>query len=355
MPRTERARLSESIERIGPEIAEEVTGVFLGLHPDWVERYGDRARKFGIEDALFHLRFLAGSIVAGDPALFEDYVRWTAGMLSKRSIAPEFLLENIEQIRNALHTRLKPSEMAALEPYFAAGLALDMEALGQSSPSAGDEDPLELTRTMFTQAILSGERAGAVTILLEAIRDGVDPVDIHVDVLQQALYRVGEKWESNEISVAEEHMATAITQFAIASLYPHLKRSPEERGSMLLAGTQGELHQVGAMMLADVLESDGWDIRFLGTNMPARDIIQTVEDRKPTVLGISTTMVYNLPSVATLIEACKALPGCEDLRVIVGGGAYRRNTTLYREVGADAYAPNLLNAREQLRGWSRVA
>jgi len=355
MSRADRARLSESIEQFASEIAEEVTGVFLALHPDWVTRYGDRARKLGIEDAVFHLRFLAGSVVSGEPDLFEDYVRWTAGMLSKRSIGPEFLFENIEQIRAALRTRLTPSEMAALEPYFAAGLSVDTAVLGQSSPAAEDADPLELTRNLFTQAILRGERAVAVTILLEALHDGVDPVDIYVDVLQQALYRVGRLWESNEISVAEEHMATAITQFAIASIYPRLKRSSEARGSMLLTGTQGELHQVGAMMLADVLEADGWDIRFLGANMPPRDIIHTVGERKPAVLGVSTTMVFNLPGVTDLIDSCRALPGCENLRIIVGGGAYRRNPALYQEVGADGYAPDLRSAREQLREWSSVA
>ena len=51
-------RLGERLEQLKPEVAEKVTQVFLEQHPEWLLKYGERARKFGIEDARFHICLL---------------------------------------------------------------------------------------------------------------------------------------------------------------------------------------------------------------------------------------------------------------------------------------------------------
>ncbi len=77
---------------------------------------------------------------------------------------------------------------------------------------------------------------------------------------------------------------------------------------MVLTGVQGEMHQVGANMVADVLEFHGWEVRFLGTNLPQAGILRVVEEQRPDVVGISATMLFNLPRVRELIESIRALP-----------------------------------------------
>jgi len=343
-----RLRLAAALERLRDTVAHDVTEVFLARHPDWLDRYGERARIRGIEDAAFHIRFLAGSIAAGEPGQFADYARWTARVLQNRGIEPAFVAENIEQVGDALRERLEVEQAAYIAPYLAAGLEALREPEPDSSPS-DRVDALGLTCSLYTQAILAGERAAALTIIKEAVQEGADPIDLYVDVLQEAQYRVGRQWERNAITVTQEHMATAITQLVIAHLYAHLEPATNRRGRMVLTGTHGELHQVGAMMLADVLEADGWDLRFLGTNMPHEGIVQAVEDHQPDVLGISTTMLFNIPRVQELMAACRDLPGMAGLPIVVGGGAFRGSPALYSEIGANAYAPDLRTAREALR------
>jgi hypothetical protein len=72
-----------------------VTDEFLRRHPDWVARYGELARKRGIEDAGFHVDVLAGALETGSPAAFCDYARWCSRLLRSRKIAPQFLAENL--------------------------------------------------------------------------------------------------------------------------------------------------------------------------------------------------------------------------------------------------------------------
>jgi cobalamin-dependent methionine synthase I len=131
-------------------------------------------------------------------------------------------------------------------------------------------------------------------------RAGHSHLDIYVDVFAESLYRVGKLWEQNTISVAQEHIATSITQYAIAAIYPRLVPVSIQRGRMIVTGVSGELHQIGANLVADAMESNGWTVRFLGTNLPHSAVLATVEEFSPEVLCISTTIVANLASVVEL-------------------------------------------------------
>lgn len=57
--------------------------------------------------------------------------------------------------------------------------------------------------------------------------------------------------------------------------------------------TREELHHVGANMVADVLEAHGWDVRYLGTNLPHRSILQAIREHQADWVGISATTLLS--------------------------------------------------------------
>ena len=149
-------------------VAVAVTDEFLKRHPDWVARYGDLARKRGNEDAAFHVDFLAGAIETGSTAAFCDYARWCSRVLTARNIAPQFLAENLLQIEATLAEGESASRLTLVRPFIRAAVAcLDGADDVAARPASS---PLEATRTVFLQAILSGRRKQAVEIAREALR-----------------------------------------------------------------------------------------------------------------------------------------------------------------------------------------
>jgi methanogenic corrinoid protein MtbC1 len=98
-------------------------------------------------------------------------------------------------------------------------------------------------------------------------------------------------------------------------------------------------------MVADVLESAGWDVRFLGTDTPAAGVLHAIQEHDADVLGISATMFFNIPQVRRLILEARALSR-PNLRIILGGSAFRATPGLYRELGAVGVA---LDVRAALR------
>jgi methanogenic corrinoid protein MtbC1 len=170
----------------------------------------------------------------------------------------------------------------------------------------------------------------APTRELACVGRGLSVPEVYHDLLQPVQYEIRRLWEANEISVAQEHMATAITQYVIAQLHSRPSIPSERRGRAVITGVEGELHQIGGNMVADILESAGWDVRFLGSELPHKDILRAVEEHQPQVLGISATMLYNLPKVAALTAETRRHFESE-LRVVVGGGAFRASPGAWRD------------------------
>lgn len=335
----QRHALARTLRAQRDAAAEQITQEFLGRHPDWVETYGELAWVRGLEDARFHVDFLAGAIESGSPAAFADYARWTARVLGARGIGTEFLVENLEQLRNWLDGVLTAPDRDLVRACVTAacnGLNAD------AAPAAGDApaDALALERSTYLRAVLDGQRQAAVTIATEALDRGIPLTDLYCDLLQPTQYEVGRLWERNEITVAREHMATAITQFVVAQLYARVAPPTAHRGRMIVTGVEGELHQLGANMLADVLEADGWDVRFLGTQLPHRDVLSALDEHRPAVLAVSATMLFNLPKVTDLVAEARRQFG-RDLRIVVGGGAFRCAPDVWSDIGADGFGRDL--------------
>ncbi|MFZ0312530.1 MAG: B12-binding domain-containing protein [Candidatus Korobacteraceae bacterium] len=340
---SERFALIQKLVSVKPSVAQAMTDEFFAHHPDWLVRYGERGRQFCTADACFHIEFLAGAIEADSPQAFADYSRWTARMLASRGIPAHTLEENLAQLEKHLSTALLPNEATTVSTFLARG----REACLQPDSPPGVQPPgsrLQLTRDVFLAALLGGQRQAALGIVEEALRSGHSILDVYVDVFTESLYRVGDLWEQNKISVAQEHLATSITQYAIAALYRQMVPAQVKRGSMVVTGVAGELHQIGANIVADAMEAEGWTVRFLGTNLPHSSILTTVRDISANVLCISTTILSNLPSVVALMETVRSQLQDQTPKIVLGGAAYRMATHFASEVGATAVVTDLRGA-----------
>jgi len=339
----DRMVISRTLRRHEQALAEAVTDAFLLKHPDWITRYGDRARQAGIEDARFHVQFLTAAIERDSRDAFRDYVQWAARVLDARGIDAVFLRENLEQVQVAAGQHLAEADHELIASFVGFATATDAT---DPAPEAGA--PISLTRRLFVQALLTGQRQAALNIALEALRNGVAVQDLYADVFQDALYEVGRLWETNAITVAQEHMATAVTQYVMAHVFGSIDSPSGSRGVAVMTGVPGELHHVGALMVSDMLEIHGWQVQFLGSNLPIASILGAITDAQPQILGISITMPFNLHHATRLIDQAKRVaPG---LRAVVGGAACRGDA--WRNTGADDYATDVRGAINLLCGSS---
>lgn len=199
---------------------------------------------------------------------------------------------------------------------------------------------LAQSRQAFTAALRQGNETAARAVVEQLRTMGIAPSTIYYDVFAPSMITIGELWEANELTVAEEHLATEITHRLIGLLSPSFSqpRTEAERGSVVLGCVEGERHVLGLRMLADLFRQQGWRVLFLGADVPNGDWIRLALRVNANLVAISAGAERLLPRVEALISELRTtLPHVE---IVVGGAVFGRNPELWRQVGATLYHPD---------------
>jgi MerR family transcriptional regulator, light-induced transcriptional regulator len=327
-------------------LAEAITERHFELNPGLARRYGEAGRAKCRQDAQYHLSYLAEAIEASLPSLFADYAAWAKVMLEARGVPAADLVHNFQVTREVLGDRL-PAEMGSVaERYITAGLARLPQIASELPAFVAPAAPCAELAREYLDALLGGDRREAGRLILDAVEAGESVKNIYLHVFQPAQREVGRLWQTNRLSVAEEHYCTAATQFVMSQLYPYIFAGDKNGRSLVATCVAGDLHEIGVRMVADFFEMEGWDTFYLGANTPTADVVRTLIDRRAAALAVSATMTYHVRAVAALIEAVRANEATRQVKVLVGGYPFNVAPELWRQVGADASAADAQGAIE---------
>jgi diguanylate cyclase (GGDEF)-like protein len=159
-----------------------------------------------------------------------------------------------------------------------------------------DDEHARLFARRFGEALRVGEAKLAESVAEEAVEAGLDAAAVECRVVAPAMAWIGELWERGALTAADEHLATAISHNVLARLFPRLLRAtPRSRERVMLAAAQGEHHTLGLRMVADMLEGAGFDVLYLGGDVPLDALLDACKRHSPAVLGLGVTMPLNVP------------------------------------------------------------
>lgn len=204
--------------------------------------------------------------------------------------------------------------------------------------SAHDAADLARTRHAYLAALLRADPEEAQRTVDVAIAAGLPVSVTYLEVLAPALAEVGALWERAEISVGDEHVATAITQGVLATLSTRLPRvtPPDARPVAVVGCGAGDFHGVGVQMVSDFLLAAGWRTLPLGAATPAVGFADVAAQHGATLVAVSTSRAEHLDGVR---DVRKALDRLESPPIMaVGGLAYLGHPERVAAVGADLYA-----------------
>jgi len=329
---------AQAIRQKQNELAELiVTRQYEGQPSVWMS-FGNDGRVKSVRDTGYHLTYLAEALTAEAPVLFSEYLAWVKVLFAGLKFSEDILPTTLEYMRQALDETLEPHlKLAALE-YLDAGLIAYQQAPSTLVSFVETENPLADLARRFMDALLRADRKSASTMIMEAAQQGTAIKDIYLYVFQRSQREIGRLWQTNQISVGQEHYCTAVTQTVMSQLYPYIFASKKKGRRMVVTCVGGELHEIGAHMVADFFEMDGWDTYFLGANTPIDGVLRAIVERNADVLAISATMTLHIDKVTGLIaELHRSVLGVRT-KVLVGGYPFNIAPNLWKSVGADAYA-----------------
>ena len=189
--------------------------------------------------------------------------------------------------------------------------------------------------------LIVGDEAGSWGVVESALASGSDPAEIYTKLLGPALRSVGERWAKGDLSVSEEHLASAVAVRLIGRLGPRFARPGRRSGRVIVATPPGERHAIPGAMVADLLRGAGFDVTDLGADVPADELAGAIGTSDGL---IAVCLAATAPGTERAIRrSVKAVHKAADAPVVLGGAAVT-GADHAADLGADHYARTMPDA-----------
>ncbi|GAA1124707.1 cobalamin B12-binding domain-containing protein [Nocardioides aquiterrae] len=226
----------------------------------------------------------------------------------------------------------------------------DLVAGCASQPFAPPEEPvLGPPAAAYLDRVVRGDRAGAVAVVHRCVSDGMDVVDILVEILAPVQVEVGRRWYLGQLSVAHEHFCTAVSQLVMTELYTEIFLGQDGARRVVAVHAPGSLHRLGLRMVVDVLQCRGWGTTYVIDDVLPEALPRLLTEDRADVLLLSATMPSEVDHLRRMIRAVRHDPRTRGVKVVVGGRAFELAPGLVDHVGADGCASDARTAVQTCR------
>ncbi len=287
--------------------------------------------------ALHDLSKLFISIISHRPDLFRKYVEWQRSVFVHRDIPSIAIRHQLEALDSVLRNYLESEHYALIEPILARGFATLKEVMEPDEPFIREGLPYVEIAQQYLDLLMARQSQEAIRLVEKAVQDGLAAKEAYLHVIQPVQQEVGRRWQTNELSISQEHYATDASRTLMARLRDRFAPAESVDKTVVTACLGGELHDLGARMVNDFLAFSGYDAHFIGANTPHHQILGELKRTRASVLALSATMTLQLRIALDLIDRIRRELD-HPVGIVVGGYAFNQHSSLWRDVGADAYA-----------------
>jgi methanogenic corrinoid protein MtbC1 len=294
---------------------------------------------------------LAASVEAGCPELFCVQIEWAGHAFLCRGVPVGDLATSLERLWDVMKPELDPEDAAVLERYFERAVACARALCTQGKRADVEVAPRPLVAveaaSAYLRALAEGDRRGACEAVLSAVRRGLDARDAYTMVLGPVQREIGNLWHAGELTIAEEHFASATMQTAMSQLLALAPAAPSRGLTAMVAAVDGNIHDLGARQVADFFEMDGWRTVYLGGSVPTDDLASAAAQFGAHVVGLSAALPVHLRAMEDAVAAVRER--APSAAIIVGGPVFCAVPELWRRLGADGSACDAGGAVELAR------
>lgn len=310
-------------------------------HPAYYASLTERIKNIIYRDTRYNVDFLYTSYVLGDDKIMEDYAAWLYQLLvplftdQTPAQTADYVVDHLSTIQRCLPKIIRPEQQERLSHLMDVAKASVREAAKYPVEPKMGKSKYEAEINEYMDSLFRKNPRQTMFLVQKFTQSGISLSDVYVEILAESMRRIGELWHTAMITVDTEHYCTSVTQTAMAQLYPLLFAS-ERKGKTLLCACPGtELHEMGARMVADLFESDGWDSVYLGAAVPETAMLDAVRETKPDLVALSVTMPQHLIACQSMVEAIKhEFP---QLKIAVGGKAFESTDSIWAKWPVDFY------------------
>jgi methanogenic corrinoid protein MtbC1 len=276
--------------------------------------------------------------------MFTGAIDWARKYLKSTQI-PESDIKGIMESMSEVFSKELPEELKdPVLDYIDAGIRAMGDLITDIPSFVENKELLGEESRKYLGYLLENDKKSAVRLIMDLVKNGIKIKDIYLEIFQPVQNELGKLWQQGDITVAQEHYSTAVTQLIMSQLYSYIFDGKKGEHIFIGACASGELHEIGLRMVSDLLELDGWNTFYLGANVPADSVLETLIDYKAEVVGLSATMTFNVEKIEKIINLIRSSDECKEVKIIVGGYVFNNVSKLWKDIGADGSAGNAAEA-----------
>jgi len=196
----------------------------------------------------------------------------------------------------------------------------------------------------YLDFLLRGDRKQCRVVIEETLQSGIPANSVHIDVIWPIMVEIEKLLRADKISSVQEHLATRINRTIVDQLQNKLPRRPSRDKKIVICCAPDQLQELGAQIMADLFESDGWEVKFLGGGLTNDDILAFINEYAPDILLTYGTTPKQAPDLRRLIDTIRAINAWPKMRIMLSGGVFNRAEGLWQEIGGDLFARTAIEA-----------
>ena len=306
------------------------------------------------DNHLNHIQFMQSVLTYRQHELLVKTLPWVYKAYMSKGFLPEYFSEELKCWIKAM-TLENNSDLAPIVSVYEKMLSWhkNITLLSQSHDLLNIQPEVLWTdqHQEIMGELLLGRNREVLSTLLDNYQFPEDTQKVYVEVIQPVLYMIGNHWEEGRISVAQEHIAASAASRLMAHLHMKFDTVDHIKGDVVVSTGTNEFHQIGARMVADVLENAGWNVRFLGADIPSNSLGEILDQINPEIVALSVTMDYNVEKIIETVKYIKSRDRWDKIKIMIGGLAINNDPSLHHIIGADAYPVNAIESLAVAERW----
>jgi 5-methyltetrahydrofolate--homocysteine methyltransferase len=197
---------------------------------------------------------------------------------------------------------------------------------------------LEPQREPLFQALVSGDRAECRRIVAQSLAAGHTAEDLTRELYWPLLETVTSLYRQDQLATISHQYAVRLLRSLVDQAQARYEQKPARNRTICLFCGQTEADDLAGQLVADLAESDGYQVFFGGGGVANDEILAEVNQRQPDILMLFSSGPRDAPAIRTLIDTIRSINACPNLQIVVGGGIFNRAPGLAEEIGADLSA-----------------
>lgn len=302
-----------------------------------------------------HAAFMSNVFKLNDFELMSKVIIWVYKTYHVQGFSYDYFPAAMKSWIEALGKHLDPSKTGPLVEVYQWIIQnheqIIEESLSIIEPPLFIDQRWQELEELFLSSLVKGDHRESIRLATDNIHSSSDLAEFYLQVIQPAMYEIGSLWERGALSVAREHLASAIVTRVMASLYPKFILLEQTKGNAVVTAAPNEFHEIGPRMVADMLEMDGWDVDYTGANTPARDLLDLITEKKPFLVAISMGMPFNIDRTQELIQMIREQQQLKDTRIMLGGHCLKMIKQDRQSFGVDGIGDSARDAVLMAAEW----